>query len=126
MRYTVLPILLTAVWISLSEFLRNEILFKYYWIQHYASKGLTFPSDPINGAVWGLWSLCLAIVVFVVSRRFAFVQTLMLVWFAAFVMMWLVIGNLAVLPYRLLFFAVPLSVLEVAVAAWLCRKLSPV
>lgn len=125
MRYTFLPILLTTLWISLSEFLRNEILFKSYWLQHYASKGLTFPSEPINGAVWGLWSLCLAIVVFVVSRRFTFGQTLMLVWFAAFVMMWLVIGNLAVLPYRLLFFAVPLSVLEVAVAAWLCRKLSP-
>jgi hypothetical protein len=47
MKKTVLPILLATIWISISEFLRNEILFKSYWIQHYQKLGLVFPSDPI-------------------------------------------------------------------------------
>ncbi len=34
----------------------------------------------------------------------------------AFVMMWLVIGNLSVLPYGLLVYAIPLSILESFIA----------
>jgi hypothetical protein len=43
---------------------------------------------------------------------------------AGFVMMWLVIGNLGVLPYGLLFIAVPLSLLEAFLAAFIIVKLS--
>jgi len=38
--------------------------------------------------------------------------------------MWVVIGNLGVLPMGLLPFAVPLSMLEVAVAALICGKIT--
>jgi ABC-type microcin C transport system permease subunit YejE len=50
-RNTILPILLAFVWISLSEFARNEFLLKSYWVEHYESMGLTFPSEPVNGIV---------------------------------------------------------------------------
>jgi len=39
-------------------------------------------------------------------------------------MMWLVIGNLQVLPYGILPVAVPLSLLEVFLAVWIVKKLS--
>ncbi|WP_241686790.1 hypothetical protein [Leptospira stimsonii] len=61
-RKIILPVLAAALWIVASEFFRNEILFKSYCVLHYESKGLRFPSEPINGAVWVLWSLSLAAV----------------------------------------------------------------
>ena len=39
-------------------------------------------------------------------------------------MMWFVLYNLQVLPTGLLVFAVPLSLLEVLVAAWIVRKVA--
>lgn len=53
----VLPIVLATIWISLSEFVRNEFLVKSYWIEHYQKLGFEFPAEPIKGAVWGVWSL---------------------------------------------------------------------
>jgi hypothetical protein len=50
---TFLPVLLATIWISISEFVRNEFLLKAYWTDHYESMGLVFPSEPINGAVLG-------------------------------------------------------------------------
>jgi hypothetical protein len=47
----IIPIVAATVWISVSEFVRNEFLFKFYWIDHYKSLGITFPSEPVNGAV---------------------------------------------------------------------------
>lgn len=121
-RFTVIPVFLATIWISLSEFIRNEFLLKSYWVDHYAAMGLEFPSEPLNGAVWGLWSLFFAIVLFVLRKRFSFTETLQLGWLAGFVLMWVVTGNLGVLPFGILIYAVPLSILEVAVAVWIIQR----
>jgi hypothetical protein len=115
----VLSILLATIWISLSEFLRNEILFKSYWVNHYQSMGLVFPSEPVNGALWGVWSLLFAIAIFIISRKFTLGQTTFLSWFVAFVLMWVVLGNMNVLPFDLLRYAIPLSLLEAFIGAWI-------
>lgn len=123
-KHTIGPVILATLWISISEFVRNEFLFKSYWTEHYASLGILFPSEPINGGVWGIWSMMLAILFYILSQKFNLVQTTFIGWVAAFVLMWLVIGNLNVLPYGLLIYAVPLSLLECFVAAWIISKTS--
>jgi len=119
---TILPILVATIWISLSEFVRNEFFLKTFWVQHYANLGFVFPSKPINGAFWGLWSLFFAVTVFILAKKFSLVQTTILSWFAAFVMMWVAIGNLGVLPYGLLVYAIPLSILESFVASLIVKS----
>jgi hypothetical protein len=124
LRKTILPILLSTVWISISEFIRNEFLVKSYWTEHYKSMGLIFPSEPINGAVWGIWSLLFAISIFIISKKFALLQTTFLSWLVGFVLMWVVIGNMGVLPKGLLFIAVPLSLLEAFLATLIIKKMT--
>ena len=123
LKKTILPILLATVWISISEFLRNELLLKSYWTKHYESLGIKFPSEPINGAIWGLWSLLFAISIFILSKKFNLWQTTFLSWFVGFVFMWISIGNLGVLPQGLLYYAVPLSILESFLASWIIKNL---
>ncbi len=119
----ILAILAATVWISISEFFRNEFLLKSYWTSHYQTLGLQFPSQPVNGAVWGLWSLLFATAIYFIAGKFNLLQTTFLSWFVAFVLMWVTLGNLAVLPFGLLWFAVPLSLFESFVAAWIIRTL---
>ncbi len=124
LKKTVLPIFLATVWIGASEFVRNQLLFKSYWTDHYAGLGLVFPDKPVNGALWGIWSLLFAVAIYVIAKKFTLVQTALLAWFVGFVFMWVVIGNLGVLPNGLLVFAVPLSLLEAFVAAHIVKRLS--
>jgi hypothetical protein len=124
LKRTVLPILLSTIWISVSEFVRNEFLLKSYWTGHYEGMGIVFPSEPVNGAIWGLWSLLFAVAIYILSRRFNLIETTFLSWYMAFVMMWIVIGNMGVLPDGLLYIAVPLSLLEALVATFIIVKLS--
>jgi hypothetical protein len=119
----ILPVLLSAIWISISEFLRNQFLLKTYWVEHYNNLGLVFPQEPVNGAFWGIWSMCFAVVIFIMINKFTLIQTTLLAWFMGFVMMWLVIWNLSVLPVQILIYAIPLSIFETFVAAWITRKL---
>ncbi len=103
---------MATVWISISEFARNEFLVKSYWTEHYKSLGLVFPSEPINGALSEIWSLLFAAAIFIIAKKFTLWQTTFLSWFVGFVLMWVVIGNLGVLPAGLLYIAIPLSLLE--------------
>jgi len=121
---SILAVLLATVWISLSEFVRNEFLLKSYWVKHYQGLGLKFPSEPVNGAVWGIWSLLFAAAVFIFAKKFTMMQTALLSWFVGFVMMWVVLWNLNVLPYGFLLYAVPLSFLEAFIATLIIKKIS--
>jgi len=122
LKKTILPIVLATIWISLSEFVRNEFLLKSYWTDHYQKLGLVFPSEPVNGAVWGIWSLCFAIGISILSQKFSWIQTTFLSWFFGFVFMWLVLGNMGVLPFEIVPFAIPLSLLESFIAAFILKK----
>ena len=121
---TVLPIFLATIWISISEFVRNEFLVKSFWTKHYQDLGLSFPAEPINGAVWGIWSLLFACSIFILAKKFSLLQTTFLAWLVGFVMMWVVIGNLGVLPYGLLAYAIPLSIFESFIASFIVKKFS--
>ena len=122
---TLLPIFLSTLWISISEFVRNEFLLKSVWVNHYKNMGLIFPSDLVNGAMWGVWSLLFAIMIYIVSAKFSLWHTTLIAWFMGFVMMWLVLWNLDVLPLPLLVYAVPLSLLEAFLAGWIIRQTTP-
>lgn len=121
-----LAILAATVWISANEFLRNQVVLIDHWTGHYAGLGLSFPGEPLNGAVWGLWSLCFAYAIHILSRRFSLLLTGALAWFVGFVLMWLAIGNLGVLPLSVLPIAIPWSMVEAFGAAWIVVRLDPV
>lgn len=118
-------ILLAGLWINASEFFRNEVLVKSLWTAHFQALGLTFPSAPLNGALWMLWGFVFAMVVLAISRRASLLQTTFALWLITFPMMWLVLWNLGVLPIGILPYAVPLSLLEVMVATLICRRVAP-
>jgi hypothetical protein len=93
-------------------------------VAHYEALGREFPAAPINGIMWGVWSLFFASAIAIIASRFDLLRTAALAWLVGFVLMWMVIGNLGVLPTAILPLAVPLSMLEAFGAAWIIKKLS--
>jgi hypothetical protein len=118
-----LAIVIATIWISISEFVRNEFIVKSFWTEHYKGLGIPFPSDSINGAIWGVWSLLFAVLIYIISRKYSLVHTTIIAWLSGFLMMWIVIGNLGVLAYGMLIYAVPLSILEAFIASLIIRKM---
>ena len=118
----IVAILAAALWINASEFFRNKLVLRSFWMKHYQDMGLVFPETGVNGMLWGVWGIVFAVVIFILSRRFSLFQTSLIAWFSGFVMMWVVTFNLGSLPTRILPYAVPLSMLETVVAAFICKK----
>ena len=121
----IMAVILTGIWVNASEFFRNEVLLKKYWIDHYQSLGMTFPSAPLNGMIWVAWGFLFAIAIDIISKKFNLMRTTLISWFMAFVLMWIVTWNLNVLPGAILIYAVPLSLLEAFIGSYICIKMSP-
>ncbi len=121
----IIAVAFTGIWVNASEFFRNEVLLKKYWVDHYQSLGMIFPSAPKNGMIWLAWGFLFAIAIYLISRRFNLIQTALISWFMAFVLMWVVTWNLNVLPGAILIYAVPLSLLEALIGSYICIKISP-
>ena len=121
----IIAVILTGIWVNASEFFRNEVLLKTYWVNHYHSLGMTFPSEPKNGMIWVVWGFLFATAIYLISRKFNLIQTALVSWFMAFVLMWVVTLNLNILPSAILIYAVPLSLLEAFIGSYMCIKISP-
>lgn len=119
---TILPVLLTGIWINISETIRWEFLVKKYWIDHYESLNLFFPTELMNNITWMIWGFLFAVVIFILSKKFNLIQTTLLSWFVVFVLLWIVLWNVGVLPNGMLWYVAPLSLLETFVGAFICKR----
>ncbi|MCK4903317.1 MAG: hypothetical protein KAS35_01410 [Candidatus Marinimicrobia bacterium] len=120
---TILPIFLVGLWINISETIRWLFLIKAYWIEHYQNLNLILPDEPVNGITWMIWGFLYASMMFILSKKFNILQTALLSWFIAFVLMWIVVWNIGVLPTGMLWINAPLSLIEAYIAAFICKRL---
>jgi hypothetical protein len=121
----IIVIFLAGLWINASEFFRNQVLINRYWVEHFESLGMTFPSAPVNAVVWVIWGFVFALMIYFLSRKFSLVETTFISWVMGFAMMWLVTWNLNVLPLSILVFAIPLSLVESFFASYICVRMAP-
>lgn len=118
----IVPILITGIWINVSETVRWMFLVESYWLEKYQNLNLVFPDETINIITWMIWGFFHATVIFILSRRYNLLQTTFLSWFVAFVMMWVIVWNIGVLPTGMLWFNIPLSLFEAFIGAYICIR----
>ena len=121
---TILPILFTGIWINISESIRWLLIIESYWIEKYQSMNIVLPNDSLNMIMWMIWGFLFAITIYILSKKFNLLQATFLSWFVAFVMMWIVVWNVGVLPTGMLWINIPLSLFEAFVGTLICKKFS--
>ena len=78
----------------------------------------------LSATVWISLHEFIAVVIFFIARRSSVLETGILAWSVGFVLMWLVVGNLGMLPLSILPYAIPWSMVEVFGAVWIVKKVA--
>ena len=123
LKKTIFPILLVGIWINISETIRWIFLIESLWIEYYQKMGLVFPNESANAIIWVIWGFIFAIILYILSKRFNPVQTALISWLVVFVMLWIVLWNINILPIKILGYVVPLSLFEAYIGALIYKKL---
>ncbi|MBE9510439.1 MAG: hypothetical protein IMY71_06135 [Bacteroidetes bacterium] len=124
LKKTILPILLTGIWLNISGTIKWIFFIESYWIEKYKNMKLVFPTELINNITWMIWGFLFATTIFILSKKFNLIQTTLISWFVAYVMMWVIVWNVGVLPTGMLWINVPLSLFEAFIGALICKRLS--
>lgn len=122
MKKYLFAIVASGLWMNISEFIRNELVIKHIWVDGFNKIGLSFPSEPINGIIWGLWAFIFAGFLVLLNTKFDILKSTIISWIFGFVLLWIAMWNMGFLPSLVLCWAIPLSFFEVFVAALICRK----
>ena len=124
LKKTILPILLTGIWVNVSITIGWMLILESYWIEKYQSMNLVFPTELTNNIVWMIWGFMLATIIFILSKKFSPLQTTLISWFMAFAMMWVIVWNVGVLPTGMLLFNVPFTLIVTYIGALISKKIS--
>jgi len=124
LKRTILPTLLTGIWLNISGTIRWIYLIEPYWLEKYNYLKIEFPTEPINNIVWMIWGFMFAMAIFILSKKFNLFQTTLLSWFMVYIMMWVIVWNVGVLPTGMLWINIPLSLVDAFVAALICNRLA--
>jgi len=120
----IIPIFLVGIWINVSETIRWLLVIETHWIDYYNELNLVFPNGPSNAITWMIWGFVFATIVFIISKKFKLFPATFICWFAVFVTLWIVLWNIDILPVNILWYNIPLSLLETYIAVLICNKLA--
>jgi uncharacterized membrane protein YccC len=89
---------------------------------HFKAANLVLPNEPINNMLWLIWGIIIAVMIFIISKKYKVLQTTFIVWITVYVMHWIALWNFAVLPINILLLAVPLTFINVLVGALISNR----
>jgi hypothetical protein len=119
---TIWQILLVSLWINIFETLRWILFAKPDLDMHFKAANLVLPNEFINIILWLIWGIIIAVMIFIISKKYKVLQTTFIVWITVYVMHWIALWNFAVLPINILWLAVPLTFINVLVGALICNR----
>jgi hypothetical protein len=115
-------VLLVSLWVNIFETLRWMLFAKPDIDIHFKAANLVLPNEPVNNILWLIWGIIIAVMIFIISKKFKVLQTTFIVWIIVYVMHWIALWNMAVLPINVLWLAVPLNFINVLVGALICNR----
>jgi len=121
-RKSIWQIVIVSIWINVSETLRWVLFSKPHLDSHYKSINIILPDNPINNVLWLIWGIIIAVMIFILSKKYTLVQTTFIIWVTVFVMHWIALWNSAVFPASILWVVVPLSFIEIFIGALICKR----
>ena len=122
-KHFALAVAASGIWMNISEFVRNELVLKHYWVDGFKEIGLTFPSAPVNDAVWVLWVFIFVTCLTWLITQLDVLKSAIIAWMIGFVLLWIAMRNMGILPKGILYWAIPWSFIEVYVAAFISRRI---
>lgn len=118
---TVWQIFVVSLWINIFETLRWVLFAKPDIDMYFKAANLVLPNQPINNILWMVWSIIMAVMIFIISKKFKVLQTTFIVWIIVYVMHWIALWNMTVLPINILWLAVPLTFINVLIGTLISK-----
>ena len=95
-------VIILSIWINLAETIRWIAFAKPYFVSHYQNMNIEPPSGPLYLIIWFVWGILLALLIYIISQKFSYVKTTIIIWLSVYSGIWIMLFNLRLVTFPIL------------------------
>ena len=95
-------VIILSIWINLAETIRWMAFAKPFFLSHYQNMNITPPSGPLYLIIWFVWGIMLAILIYIISQKFSYLKTTLIIWLSVYSGIWIMLFNLRLVTFYIL------------------------
>jgi len=118
---TIWQITILSVWINVAETIRWIVFAKPYFVSHYQKMNIEPPSGLLYLIIWFVWGVLLALLVYIISRKFSLIETTIIVWLSVFSGIWIMLFNQSLVTFPILFAIAAFCFIEIFIAVLITK-----
>jgi len=116
------PVVILSIWINVAETIRWMVFAKPYFVSHYQKMNIEPPGGPLYLIIWIVWGVLLAILIYIISRKFSWIETTIMVWLSVFSGMWIMLFNQSLVTFPVLLTLAAFCFIEILIAVLIAKS----
>ena len=114
-------VIILSIWINVAETIRWIVFAKPYFISQYQKMNIEPPSGPLYLIIWFAWGVLLALLIYIISRKFSLIETTIIIWLSVYSGIWIMLFNLSLVTFPILFTIAAFCFIEIFVGSLISK-----
>jgi hypothetical protein len=114
-------VIILSIWINAAETIRWIVFAKPYFISHYQKMNIEPPSGPLYLIIWFVWGVLLALLIYIISRKFSLIETTIIIWLSVYSGIWIMLFNLSLVTFQILFAIAAFCFIEIFIGSLISK-----
>ena len=114
-------VIILSIWINIAETIRWIVFAKPYFVSHYQKMNMEPPSGPLYLIIWFVWGVLLALLIYIISRKFSFIETTIIVWLSVYSGIWIMLFNQSLVTFPILLTIATFCLIEIFIGTLISK-----
>lgn len=114
-------VIIISIWINVAETIRWLVFAKPYFLSHFQRMNIEPPGGPLNLIVWFIWGILVALLIYILLKKFPLIKTTIIIWLSVYSGIWIMLFNLKVLSYCILAAMAAFCFIEIFIGTLMCK-----
>jgi hypothetical protein len=114
-------VIIISIWINAAETIRWILFAKPYFIKHFQDRNIEPPGGPLYLIIWFLWGILISVIIFNISKKFSLLNSTLIIWFAVFSGIWIMLLNLKVITIPILLILMSICFIEILIGVLISK-----
>ena len=114
-------VIILSIWINLAETIRWIAFSKPYFVNHTQNMNIEQPSGPLYLIIWFVWGVLLALLIYIISRKFSFIETTIIIWLSVYSGIWIMLFNQSLVTFPILIAIAAFCFIEIFVGSLISK-----
>lgn len=118
---TIWLVIIISIWINAAETIRWILFAKPYFLKYFQNRNIEPPGGLLYLIIWLVWGILISVIIFNISKKFSLLKSTLIIWFAVFSGIWIMLFNLKVITIPVLLILMSFCFIEILIGVLISK-----